>query len=56
MAVYDTQGRMVSVVTVASGAELAELYGTESGMTYQVMLMDGDNRAPLCQSERNPLQ
>ena len=55
VAIYDTDGRIVSVVTVSSSAELAELYDTEPGMTYQMMLMDGDNRAPLCQSESNSL-
>ena len=56
VAVYDTDGRMVSVVTAASDAELAELYGTEPGMTYQVMLVKGGDGVPLCRSERNTLQ
>ena len=47
---------MVGVVTAASDAELAELYGTESGTTYQVMLVAGENAVPLCLSERNTLQ
>lgn len=56
VAAYDVNGRMVGVVMAASGAELAELYGMESGTTYQVMLIAGEDAVPLCLSERNSLQ
>ena len=56
VAAYDANGRMVGVVMAASGAELAELYGMESGTTYQVMLIAGEDAVPLCLSERNSLQ
>ena len=46
----------VKMVMAASGAELAELYGMESGTTYQVMLIAGEDAVPLCLSERNSLQ